>query len=48
MAISTDAHGEASLDNMRFGVWQVRRGWLEAEDVLNTRSWEELRPLFKR
>jgi DNA polymerase (family 10) len=33
---------------MRFGVDQARRGWLEAEDVLNTRSLKELRKLLKR
>jgi DNA polymerase (family 10) len=27
---------------MRFGVDQARRGWLEAADVLNTRSVEEM------
>jgi DNA polymerase (family 10) len=27
---------------MRFGVDQARRGWLEASDVLNTRSVEEM------
>jgi len=48
VAISTDAHSVEGLNYMRFGVWQARRGWLEAEDVLNTRKWEELRMLFKR
>jgi DNA polymerase (family 10) len=48
VAISTDAHSVEGLNYMRFGVWQARRGWIEADDVLNTRSWEELRPLFKR
>jgi len=48
VAISTDAHSVEGLNFMRFGVWQARRGWIEADDVLNTRSWEELRPLFNR
>jgi DNA polymerase (family 10) len=48
VAISTDAHCLADLDHMRFGVWQARRGWLEAGDVLNTRPWEELRKLLER
>jgi DNA polymerase (family 10) len=46
--VSTDAHSVRGLDQMRFGVAQARRGWLSAEDVLNTRSWGELRKLFKR
>jgi DNA polymerase (family 10) len=33
---------------MRFGVDQARRGWLEAEDVINTRSLAQLRKLIKR
>jgi DNA polymerase (family 10) len=48
VAISTDAHSTGDLNLMRFGVGQARRGWLEASDVLNTRSWEELRKLLKR
>ncbi|MBN2552845.1 MAG: DNA polymerase/3'-5' exonuclease PolX [Spirochaetales bacterium] len=46
--ISTDAHSTSGLDHMRFGVAQARRGWLSAEDVLNTRSWGELKKLLKR
>jgi DNA polymerase (family 10) len=26
------------LENLAFGVWQARRGWLRKEDVLNTRE----------
>ena len=48
LAISTDAHRVDELKHMRFGVSQARRGWLEAEDVLNTRSWEELKRLLSR
>lgn len=36
VVISTDAHSPRGLENMRFGVDQARRGWLEADDVLNT------------
>jgi DNA polymerase (family 10) len=48
LAISTDAHRVDELDSMRFGVGQARRGWLEADDVLNTRSWADLKKLLKR
>ena len=30
------------IDNMRFGVDQARRGWLEPSDVLNTRGYDDL------
>jgi len=48
VVISTDAHSMTDLNLMRFGVWQSRRGWLEKEDVLNTRPLDELRKLVKR
>ncbi len=35
-AISTDAHNINSLDYLRYGVHQARRGWLEKEQVVNT------------
>ncbi|MFP3983376.1 MAG: DNA polymerase/3'-5' exonuclease PolX [Desulfurivibrionaceae bacterium] len=48
IAISTDAHLSQNLHYMRFGVYQARRGWLEADNVLNSRSLAELRKLLKR
>jgi len=48
VAISTDAHSTDALQYMRFGVDQARRGWLEADDVLNARSISDLRKLLKR
>ncbi|QYJ16713.1 DNA polymerase/3'-5' exonuclease PolX [Rubrobacter xylanophilus DSM 9941] len=48
IAVSTDAHGTNDLANIRFGVGQARRGWLEREDVVNTRPLGELRTLLRR
>lgn len=48
LSISTDAHDTDSLQTMHFGVGQARRGWLAAEDVLNTRSWPELQKQLTR
>ncbi len=48
VAISTDAHAAAELDFMRFGLDQARRGWLEADDVINTRGLAALRALLRR
>ena len=48
VAISTDAHATAALAYMRFGIDQARRGWLEAADVINTRSLPELKKFLKR
>lgn len=48
VVISTDAHLPRGLADMRFGVDQARRGWLEAGDVLNTRSVEEITGWLRR
>jgi DNA polymerase (family 10) len=48
VAISTDAHSIQDFDNLYYGVGQARRGWLEKEDVLNTRALKELRGLLKK
>jgi DNA polymerase (family 10) len=48
LSISTDAHSPAGLAFITYGVYQARRGWLEADDVLNTRSWKELKGLLAR
>ena len=48
LAISTDAHSKANLENMRYGVAQARRGWLEKNDVINTRSLKDLKKILNR
>jgi len=48
IAISTDAHSVNDLNFMRFGIGQARRGWIEKDDVLNTRSWKEMQKLLKK
>ncbi|AKF24857.1 DNA polymerase III [Sulfurovum lithotrophicum] len=45
-AISTDSHNAASLDYMKYGVYQARRGWLEEKDVINTLSLLKLKKLL--
>jgi DNA polymerase (family 10) len=55
LVISSDSHGFNDFYFMRLGVFMARRGWCEATDILNTRSWEEIekfrakkRTLFKK
>jgi DNA polymerase (family 10) len=48
IVVSTDAHRIHELDNLELGVAQARRGWLTAEQVVNTRPWSEVRKLMKR
>ena len=36
LAIGSDAHSTAQLDQIRYGVFQARRGWIKAKSVVNT------------
>jgi len=38
ITIDTDAHQPGTLSSVRYGVHTARRGWAEADDVLNTRD----------
>jgi DNA polymerase (family 10) len=46
VSIASCAGTVAGLDDIALGVGQARRGWLEAGDVLNTRSIGDLRRLL--
>lgn len=47
IAINSDAHSIHEFDNLKYGVGQARRGWLEKDDILNTRSLKALQKLLK-
>lgn len=46
--INTDAHSVDHLDYMKFGVTIARRGWLTADDVLNTKNLKEFEKAIKK
>jgi DNA polymerase (family 10) len=46
--INTDAHRISELENMRFGVYQARRGWLTPEDVINTYPLKKMMKTIKK
>ncbi|HEX7972176.1 MAG TPA: PHP domain-containing protein [Thiobacillus sp.] len=48
VSIDSDAHSTFDFSNLKYGVGQARRGWLEKDDVLNTRPLAALRRLLKR
>jgi len=48
LSISTDAHSTEELKYMDYGIGQARRGWLEKNDIINSRSWSELKELIKK
>ena len=48
IAINTDSHRTWELDNMRYGVFQARRGWVTKNDVLNTFPLSKLLKAIKK
>lgn len=40
ISINPDAHKVQGLDDVRYGVWAARRGWLTKKDVINTSDWK--------
>ncbi len=48
LVVSTDAHSVTALGNLRWGVHVARRAWATPDDVLNTRSLDELRAQLRR
>jgi DNA polymerase (family X) len=47
IVVSTDAHRIHELENLELGVFQARRGWLTKDDVVNTRTWAQVKKLKK-
>lgn len=48
IAISTDAHSIDDFRLIKYGIGQARRGWIKKNDVINTRSLNELKKLLKK
>ena len=44
VVISSDAHSTRDFALLDYGINQARRGWIEKDDVLNTRPLKNLRP----
>ena len=47
-SINPDAHSMEQLQFLAFGVRLARKGWLRAEDVLNTRPLDEVREFLEK
>jgi DNA polymerase (family 10) len=46
--IGPDAHSTAALDNVHFGIGMARKAWLEAGEILNTRSADDVVGLARK
>ncbi len=47
-AIDSDAHSVGDLGNMPYGVGTAQRGWLTADDVINTWPLDRLRAFLRK
>jgi DNA polymerase (family X) len=47
VVVSTDAHEVRALEFAELGIAQARRAWLTKEQVLNTRTWPQIKKLLK-
>ncbi len=48
LAINCDAHATDGIDNLPYGIATARRGWVRADDVINTRPLTEMLALLKK
>jgi len=48
ISIGTDSHSKVQLENIRYGIFIARRGWLEPKDVINTYELEDLLRVLRR
>ncbi len=47
-AISTDSHNKVSMQYIKYGIFQARRGWIEKKDVINALSLRELKKILNK
>ncbi|CAD5265528.1 MULTISPECIES: DNA polymerase/3'-5' exonuclease PolX [unclassified Imperialibacter] len=47
LVISTDSHSPENFSYMKIGVTVARRAWCTADNILNTRSWNEIEKFIR-
>lgn len=47
LVINTDSHSAAQMDFMEYGVSVARRGWARCNDILNTKTYNEVKGWFE-
>ena len=48
VSVNSDAHSVKGFENLKYGIGQACRGWLEASEVLNTRPLAAVRKFLRR
>ena len=46
--INTDAHANEQMGNMLYGVEVARRGWASKSDIMNSRSYKEIKEWIEK
>ncbi len=47
-AVNTDSKDNSDLNLIDLGIGQARRGWLEKKDVINTKTYKQLKKVLKK
>jgi len=48
LVINTDSHQRNHMDNMKYGIFQARRGWAEKKDIINAMPLNKLLKVFEK
>ncbi len=48
VSVNPDAHSIKEIDHLDYGIAMARKGGLTAADVVNTRTWEQIKPLLQQ
>lgn len=48
LVINTDSHAAAQMEFMEYGVSVARRGWAKRNDILNTKTYNQVKEWFER
>jgi DNA polymerase (family X) len=48
LAVDSDGHRVSALSFVEIGIGQARRAWLTKDQVLNTRTWPQIKKLMKK
>ena len=47
ISINPDTHNLGTIGLVRYGIYAARKGWLEKDNILNTRSADDVARIFK-
>lgn len=47
-SVSSDAHRVKELNYIQFGIFEARRAWLTADNVINAKKLNDLKKIIKR